>query len=101
VLEFHGHRAIEVLSRRDILEFCSAIATRHGATIEEVLTRDRSKRVAFARSAIWHALLHHKEFHYASTDVGDLFGRDHSTVLSGAKAYGRWLEKSVPTEAQP
>jgi chromosomal replication initiation ATPase DnaA len=97
----NGACAVDVLAQRDILDFCSAIAARHGASMEEVMTRARSQRVAFARSAIWTALLRHKEFRYSSTDIGELFGRDHSTVLSGVKNYERWLAKNQPEEVQP
>lgn len=84
------------LGERGLLEYVAASARRDNATIYEVLGRSRLPRVCHARHAIWYALRHRGEGRLSYPDIGALFGRDHSTVISGVQAYERWLAKPRP-----
>jgi len=87
----------EGLAARDLLELVADVARQHGATVDEVLAQDKTPRVSHARQAVWHALRHHPERRYSYPDIGRLFGRDHSTIIYGVRAYERWLlSRSAP-----
>lgn len=87
----------DALDERDLLDLCADLARQHGATVDEVLSPSRSPRVSHARQAIWYALRHHSERRYSYPDLGRLFGRDHSTIIYGVRAYERWLlSRSAP-----
>ena len=82
--------------RRDVLRVCSSyyrntprdeklaliesVAARYDVTLDQVLSRSRSGRIAAARKAAMMAVWMH--YGDSSPVIGRLFNRDHTTVLA-------------------
>jgi chromosomal replication initiation ATPase DnaA len=75
----------ETRTPREIREaLCAKIAAKHGLTTAELYGHSKLKKLAHARFEVW-ACLH---AHGMSTPrIGRIFGRDHSTIISGLKRY--------------
>ncbi len=63
------------------------LAELHGASWSEVSGRGRCYRVAHARHAVWAALRVLDTPRLSLPNIAELFGVDHSTVLSGIRAH--------------
>ena len=61
---------------------------------KEDLYCSQRRHVASARAAVYHEIRKagkvEKRNHYSIPLIGRLFGRDHSTVISGLKRYMEW-----------
>lgn len=64
--------------------FVVSAALAFGVSAWLLVGRDRSARVSRARHACWSAML---DAGYTSVHVGRMFGRDHTTILDGAKRF--------------
>ena len=60
-----------------------AIADASNICIENIRSRSRDKRFAEARMAVWFVAHDHMGFSYPA--IGEIYGRDHTTVLSGVR----------------
>ena len=72
------------LGVRDLLVDFTAIAARHGVLLEEMLGGRRMAGMAQARHEAW-ALL--KERGWSYPRIGELFGFDHSGVITGVRKH--------------
>ncbi len=72
---------LQVLGLQDEL---AAVALKYCATFDEVMSRSRTSRVTRARHAVWFTLY---DMGWSYPDIGDVFERDHTTVMSGVKAF--------------
>lgn len=72
----------------------SRAASEHGVSVDAVMGRDRSRRATRARHSVWRRL---RAFPFRMTveAIGDLFGRDHSTVVVALWTEERRLAKAV------
>lgn len=61
-----------------------AIAQAAGVTVKEIYGRSRLQAIVDARHAIWFVL--HKQMGYTSAYLGRIYGRDHTTILSGVRS---------------
>lgn len=74
------------------------IAKDHHATLEEVLVPGKQRRVINARFACWsylRGLTRNDKPVLSSTDIGDLFGVDHTTVLNGVAKHRARTKKEA------
>lgn len=67
------------LEERGLLEQCRAIALKHNVLMKEICSRARTKRISEARRKVWKHL--HK-IGFSFPEIGRLFDRDHTTVVS-------------------
>jgi len=81
------------LETRELLGEAIAIALRHHCTFHDVAGRGRGKLVVRARHAIW-AWLRGLGFSY--TEVGFLWGVEHSTVMAAIRAIPRGCTERNP-----
>jgi len=75
-------RAIPVPSWRQITE---EVAARHQVKWDEITGSNRERRVSWARHEAM-ALIY-AEGKLSTTQIGDRFGRDHTTVIYATRAY--------------
>lgn len=60
------------------------VAKRHGLTLEQLLSRTRTARIASARALA--IALCRECTGFSSTEIGRAFGRDHTTMLNAWRA---------------
>jgi hypothetical protein len=77
---------IRELEIRDLLEIARRVARNHYVTLEELLGRTRRSPEARARHELWYLLY---EQIPSFPKLGEIFGRDHTTILSAVHNYGR------------
>lgn len=64
-----------------LIKIEETIAKAAGITVEQLNSTCRERTMADARAAVWYIA---KDFlRYTYTHLGDLYGRDHSTIMSG------------------
>lgn len=68
------------------MEIIREIARQHGVSPEAILGRSRYPKDIKARHAAYAAVRERKGISYPA--VGRIFGRDHTTVLSGVRKHG-------------
>ncbi len=78
---------LEALQVRDLVQYLDVICQRHHVTREEVCGRGRTRVVALARHELWWELRHHGTLAFSYEEIGRLFGRNHTTVLHGVRAF--------------
>lgn len=70
-----------------------SVAALHGVTSSQVMSDDNCHRVAHCRH---HAMAEIRRlFKWSYPKIGEAFGRDHSTVMSGIKAHEQRVGKSA------
>jgi hypothetical protein len=77
---------IRELETRDLLELARGVARNHYVTLEELVGRTRRSPEAKARHELWYLLY---EQIPSFPKLGEIFGRDHSTILSAVHNYAR------------
>ncbi len=75
---------IRDLDTRDLLHVADQMARKYHVTLEEMLGRGRRSPEAAARHELWHLLY---EEIPSLTRIGEIFGRDHSTILAAVRKY--------------
>lgn len=60
-----------------------AVAEQYGIRAEDILSKSQTREYALARKLAMHLCRHELKFPFMK--IGDLFGRDHSTVMSSIK----------------
>ena len=89
---------IRDLETRDLLDLAKQIARKHHVTLEELLGRGRRIPEAAGRHELWHRL--YDADIPSLTRIGEIFGRDHSTILAAVHKYEkRYGEPSRATLA--
>jgi len=78
--------AIDRLRARRAYEIVAPICEAAGCSVEDIVRLTRGGSLDRARGAVYHALLTHPRG-YSSVEVGEMLGRDHSTILHGAAAH--------------
>lgn len=73
------------------------IAGKHGLTLNDLLSRTRTKRVTDARHEFFFCAL--TETKASSVEIGAVCGKDHTTVLYGAAAHAIRNGLAVPRGA--
>ena len=68
------------------------IAERHGISQELILSKSRVTRVSFARQLLCHVAYHRTKMSYP--DIGELIGKDHSTVIHADKLMSKRRKES-------
>jgi len=82
-------RIIAALEARALVGMLDAICRARGVTRDELCGRRRTKSVALARHELWWQLRNHPDLSFSYQEIGQIFGRDHSSVLHGVRAYQR------------
>lgn len=77
------------LDARDLLELVTNVCRTRGVLLHELCGRTRSQSVSHARHETWWLLRHHPERDYSLSEIGRLFGRDHTTVRHGIEIHRR------------
>lgn len=84
-----GQQVMARIRERDgdgeLLALVKRIAAAHEVTADELLGMCRESGPSHARQALWAAL--HARGHWSYPRLGKVFGRDHSTILSGVNAH--------------
>jgi hypothetical protein len=80
---------IRDLETRDLLELAKAIARKHHVTLEELLGRRRRAPEIAARHELWQRLY---EQIPSQPKLGEIFGRDHSTIQAALHKYDTFLQ---------
>lgn len=79
------------LTARGLLELLDEVCSRRGVTRDELCSRRRSRALSQARHELWCLILEHPDRHYSHNELGRLFERDHTTILSGVRTHRRRL----------
>ncbi len=82
-------RIVEALRDRDLLDLLDAVCRRRSVTREEVCGRGRTRNVARARHELWWELRRNPGMSFG--EIGRLFDRNHTTVMTGVRAFERAL----------
>lgn len=78
---------------RDVLRgICANVARKHGVTVEDLYSHDRTRAFAYARFEAWACL---SAIGWSSAKIGRVFGRDHSTILHGLKKFHALAERAA------
>lgn len=79
------------------------VALRHGVSLDALLSRRRTEKLAWARFEAWWMLRQVLRANgspvWSLPQIGRMFGRDHSTVVAGLARYRARLLESVPEAA--
>jgi chromosomal replication initiation ATPase DnaA len=75
----------------------SAIATRHGVSLCALFGRSRAPYIVRARWECY-TLLRNEPYHWSLVRIGQLFDRDHTTIMYGLGIRGRKLRPCHTTE---
>ena len=62
------------------LGILAAVAAATGISVPLIMSRNRTRRVAMARALV--AARIYNELHYGPSDIGEMLGRDHSSVIA-------------------
>ena len=81
---------LDGLCERDLVGLLDDICRTRGVTREEVCGRKRTKNVARARQELWSRLRRDPGMSYG--EIARLFGRNHTTVMTGVRAFLRERE---------
>ena len=73
--------------RESVMRVIAEVADEHFVTPDSLLGRERFPEVVRARFHAWHRI--RAEFGHSLPHIGQVFGRDHSTILHGIR---RWRE---------
>jgi chromosomal replication initiation ATPase DnaA len=76
---------IAELAALDLLDVAESIARYHGVTKEDALGRSHRRAPSAARQHLWAELYQRTSMSYS--DLGALFGRDHTTIITGVAAH--------------
>ena len=90
---------LEALRERDLLDLLDSVCRPNGVTREEVCGRRRTRRIARARRELWLRL--RRELRMSYGEIAELFGRNHSTVLTGVRSLERGQVDSDEEVAAP
>jgi chromosomal replication initiation ATPase DnaA len=80
---------IEALEERDLVGMLDTICRARGVTRDELCGRERTKNIALARHELWWTLRNTPAMSFSYVEIGRIFGRDHSSVLHGVRAFER------------
>lgn len=69
----------------EILSVVERVAAQHGIEWRKLFGKRRTKRIAAARQQVYSEL--HATGKFSTTRIGNIFGRDHSTVVYGIKTH--------------
>lgn len=87
VVNIDRSRSVKV---REIIKLC---AQKHGLTVEDILSEQRTNKIAHARQqAMWLAA---KETSASFAEIGRIFNRDHSTVIHAVQRENARTGESV------
>ncbi len=75
------------------------VAEYYGIRVEDILSKSQARDCAVPRQLAMH--LCRKELHLPFMKIGDLFSRDHSTVMASVKQVQTGLEERDPQVAAP
>jgi len=84
VKEFSLGREPKHISRAD--QAIAAVCRRFGVTPEELKSACRKSRYTIPRVVAWQLM--RTEMLFSVTEIGEMFDRDHSTILRQTEAYG-------------
>jgi hypothetical protein len=71
---------------QNTLAIIQAVADKHKVTVSDIMGRDRHKQINEPRQeAMYEVLIQRRHLTYP--DIGRIFGRDHTTVISNVKAH--------------
>lgn len=90
---WHGHIPLPTPSAPSMAAIALEVAERYDLTVDDLRGRDRDRYLSRARQeAMWHMVQNGKSL----TQIGRfLGGRDHTTIIAGAKAHALRMEKSA------
>jgi chromosomal replication initiation ATPase DnaA len=80
---------IEELAARGLLGLTRTIAIAHDVTMIELVGRRRTQALSAARQELWAEL--YARGHWSYPRLGELFDRDHTTIMAGVASYERRL----------
>lgn len=82
--------------RRRITPLVEEVCREHGVSLEEIAGRSRSTLFNAARQDLWYRL--YCTGGYSYPDIGWIFMRDHTTIISGIDRHERRVEKKRKAE---
>lgn len=77
------------LEVRGLLPMLDEVCAIRGVTRADICGRSRMQSAAHARAEVWFLMRTFPERAYSSTEIGAIFDRDHTTVLTGIKGHIR------------
>lgn len=80
----------------DLYDLVVSICKKYHVMISGVLGRKRTQGLAIARHEIWWTI--RTQTVLSVTEIGELFGVDHTTVMNGIESYERRTEASGRTQ---
>ena len=86
ICECCGSTVFDGTPREKLMALLRLEASQDGIELSVLLGRSKEKEVSHCRQKCFHMM---REMGYSCSAIGRLFGRDHTTVLSGIKQYQR------------
>ncbi len=78
--------------RQSMREILSDVARVNFITVEDLKSRAKDRRVSYPRQEFMYLA---RLAQYSTTQIGRMIGRDHSSVVHGANAHRRRIEKAA------
>ena len=78
---------VDQLDKRGLLELCDRVCEQRGVTIELVLSHSRRRAIVWARHELWALCRDLEGRNLSYPDLGELFDRDHTTIICGIRAH--------------
>ena len=84
-----AQRVIDNLKIRGLLDLVDHVCARRGVTRAELCGRRRTRSLARARHELWYLMIEHPERYYSHSEIGRLFERNHTSIMSGVRGHRR------------
>lgn len=78
---------MEAVKERGLLGLVEQICKAYHVTAAEICGRGRTKNVSRARREVWWRIRHDPNTRFSTTEIGAIFGRDHSTIVLALAVY--------------
>lgn len=82
-----SRRVVSALNKRGLADELDPICRSYATTLEDVCGPSRTQNVVRARHAIWCHLRHREGSVFSYPELGNLFERDHTTVMAGVRTH--------------
>lgn len=96
------HRVRAPLGRPTMRSIAEHVADRWGVTVADLKGPTKSRKVAWPRQEFWSIA---RRWDFTTTQIGAFLNRDHTTALTGARAYDlrerQWAEAHAELQAAP
>lgn len=86
---------VKICEERGLIEAFQDACVKRNVRLEDVFGQSRQKAISRARHACWYVM---RQRGASYPEIGDLWGRDHTTVLSAVRVHELRGEENAPKE---